>query len=129
METKIWLSDIQIARAAKMFRFLGVINYGRRLIAGIERTRFGATSPGWILGYSPPRQNTCRSNTIDEPGAMMRRRIGKIPTSIREQSGCAVAAAGERGFGRRYTRGWRGIGDAGALASGLGQQRPDLTPC
>ncbi|WP_235007858.1 hypothetical protein, partial [Caballeronia humi] len=25
----------------------------------------------------PPRQNTCRSNRINEPGAMMRKRIGK----------------------------------------------------
>jgi hypothetical protein len=35
------------------------------------------------------------------PGAMMRNRIGKIRTGIQGQSGCAVAAAGERGVGRR----------------------------
>src|SRR5258706_16170276 len=55
------------------------------------------------LNRGPPRQNTCRSNTIDEPGAMMRKRIGKIRTSIQGPRGCAVAAAGERGFGRRCT--------------------------
>ena len=49
----------------------------------------------------PPRQNTCRSNRINEPGAMMRERIGKIRTSIQGQSSSAVAAAGERGAGRR----------------------------
>jgi hypothetical protein len=56
----------------------------------------------WVSG-SPPCQNTCRSNRINEPGAMMRKRIGKIRTSIQGQSGCAVAAAGERGVGRRCT--------------------------
>jgi hypothetical protein len=55
-----------------------------------------------LVGF-PPRQNTCRSNTIDEPGAMMRKRIGKIRTSIQGQSGCTVVAAGERGVGRRCT--------------------------
>jgi hemolysin activation/secretion protein len=55
------------------------------------------------LGDLPPRQNTCRSNTIDEPGAMMRKRIGKVRTSIQGQSGCTVVAAGERGVGRRCT--------------------------
>jgi hypothetical protein len=49
----------------------------------------------------PPRQNTCRPDRIHEPGAMMRKRIGKIRTGIQGQSGGAVAAAGERGVGRR----------------------------
>ena len=48
METKIRLRDIQIVWAAKIFRFLGMIGYGRRLIEGIERTRFGAAILGWI---------------------------------------------------------------------------------
>jgi Fe-S-cluster containining protein len=48
----------------------------------------------------PPRQNTCRPDRIHEPGAMMRKRIGKIRTGIQGQSGSAVAAAGERGVGR-----------------------------
>jgi len=52
---------------------------------------------------SPPRQNTCRPDRIHEPGAMMRKRIGKIRTGIQGQSGGTVAAAGERGVGRRCT--------------------------
>ena len=51
METKIRLRDIQIVWAAKIFRFLGVFSYGRRLIEGIERTRLGAMIFGSILGY------------------------------------------------------------------------------
>ena len=51
MEAKIRLRDIQIVCAAKMFRLLGLISHGRRLIEGIERSRFGATILGWILGY------------------------------------------------------------------------------
>jgi len=51
METKVRMRDIQIVWTAKIFRMLGVINYGRRLIEGIERTRFGAAIFGSILGY------------------------------------------------------------------------------
>ncbi|RQH04135.1 methyltransferase, TIGR04325 family [Paraburkholderia dinghuensis] len=51
MEAQIRLRDIQIVWAAKVFRLLGMIGYGRVLIEGIERTRFGATFFGWILGY------------------------------------------------------------------------------
>lgn len=51
MEAKISLRDTQIVWAAKIFRLLGMLGSGRRLIEGIERTRFGATICGWILGY------------------------------------------------------------------------------
>jgi putative methyltransferase (TIGR04325 family) len=51
MDTKIRLRDIQIAWAAKIFRFLGMTGSGRRLIERIERTRFGAVVFGWMLGY------------------------------------------------------------------------------
>ena len=51
METTIRLRDIQIVWVAKIFRFLGMISYGHRLIEGIERTRFGAVIFGWMLGY------------------------------------------------------------------------------
>jgi putative methyltransferase (TIGR04325 family) len=51
MEAQIRLRDIQIVWAAKMFRLLGAIGYGRRLIEGIERTRLGSVIFGWLLGY------------------------------------------------------------------------------
>lgn len=51
MEAKISVRDTQIIWAAKIFRFFGMLGYGRRLIEGIERTYFGAAICGWILGY------------------------------------------------------------------------------
>ncbi|MFM0504634.1 methyltransferase, TIGR04325 family [Paraburkholderia caffeinilytica] len=51
MKAKISLRDTQIVCAAKFFRALGMIGYGRRLIEGIERTHFGAAIFGCILGY------------------------------------------------------------------------------
>ncbi|BEU21807.1 methyltransferase, TIGR04325 family [Paraburkholderia sp. 22B1P] len=51
MEANIRLRDIQIVWAAKVFRMVGAIGYGRRLIEGAGRTRFGAAILGSILGY------------------------------------------------------------------------------
>ncbi|WP_162600808.1 methyltransferase, TIGR04325 family [Paraburkholderia sp. C35] len=51
MEASIRLRDIQIVWAAKMFRMIGAIGYGRRLIEGVGRTSAGAAIWGWILGY------------------------------------------------------------------------------
>ncbi|MEM5461892.1 hypothetical protein VSR69_45215 [Paraburkholderia phytofirmans] len=46
--------------------------------------RYRETFDPVVLGdlHRPPRQNTCRPDRIDDPGAMMRKRIGKIRTSI-----------------------------------------------
>ena len=35
-----------------------------------------------LLALSPPRQNSCRPDRIDEQGAMMEERIGSIRTGI-----------------------------------------------
>lgn len=51
MEATVRLRDIQIVWAAKIIRVLGSIGYGRRLIEGVERSRFGAATLGGILGY------------------------------------------------------------------------------
>jgi putative methyltransferase (TIGR04325 family) len=51
MRTRTRLRDIQIVRTAKVLRVFGGTGYGRSLIEGAGRTRFGATLLGWMLGY------------------------------------------------------------------------------
>ncbi|SDB82329.1 methyltransferase, TIGR04325 family [Paraburkholderia lycopersici] len=51
MQARTRLRDIQIVSTAKIFRAFGKSSYGGRLIEGAGRTRAGATTLGWMLGY------------------------------------------------------------------------------
>ena len=71
--------------------------------------------PVMIDLYFPPRQNSCRPDMIWNLGAI-RMNDGSVRTSIQEQSGGAVAAAGERRSGRGGERDWSVGADIGTLA-------------
>lgn len=51
MRTQASLRDMQIVSAARVFRLVGKTGYGRKLIEGAGRTRFGASIVGGMLGY------------------------------------------------------------------------------
>ena len=63
------------------------IDQGMTVIALLE-TPNGLREDNGLLGWvdcrdgSPPRQNSCRPDRIDEQGAMMEERIGSIRTGI-----------------------------------------------
>ena len=52
------------------------------------------TLANWLIAArgGPPRQNTCRFHSINNPGARMRNFDGTVRTIFQRQSGGAVAA-------------------------------------